>query len=142
MLSKKFWDTAKVVSAEAYRVPCHDYDKPKAYSDYTVTHCGTAELGDIHERTQQSCRVENVVSIMVNQALNDGIGHFVYYCPVSRQYSRAEKLLKSLGFKKISSFTHFGYVDRRPDYGRTHMWSLCLTHNEMKRVKELNGSVA
>jgi hypothetical protein len=142
MLTKKFWDTAKVVLAEDYHIHIHDYEDANADCEYTATHCGTVELSGIHENTQQSCRKENVVSVMLREVkYGDGLGHFVYYCPVSREYNRATKLLKSLGFKKISSFTHFGYLDRSPDYGRSQMWSACLTHNERKRLKELDGSV-
>lgn len=143
MLTKKFWDTARVVLAESYCVPNNDYDKARAYIDYTITHCGTAEIGNIHENHQQSCRDVNVVALMVNEVQDyDGCGHFIYYCPVSREYSRAARLLKSLGFKKTSTFTHFGYVNRSPDYGRAQMWSICLTPNEMKRLRELDGSLA
>lgn len=145
MLTKRFWDTARNINYTVWN-PFHqgDIDWGETYADLidASTHCGTAEIRGIEEDTEQSGSPQTVAALIC-KGVRDEIGHFLYYCPKDSDYKHAIKLLRQVGFKKVCEFTHYGYTDRKPDYGRAQMWQLSLTKAEFDALRNgvHNGTI-
>lgn len=112
---------------------------------FIVTHsnCGTMELRNIHEKDHflgdlnknswDHFSWDEAAKLLTQQILHNltraNISNFVYYAPKSHTYKPIVNVLTSLGFKKVYTFQHQGYLDDSHQ-GWTDVYTLSFTKVE------------
>lgn len=99
-----------------------------------TTHCGTNAISNLHVK---NATFKNLVRQICYQAVRGNRGHTLYFQPHMGAYAKAAKKFEKCGAEKLFEFHHLGYLNRKPDHGKTTVWFLKITPEELKELKQL-----